>query len=117
MKISDKVKTKFNQFKKTLSFAINVDRKTFFGKVISKLIQIPVPILQAYLAKLIMDQISLGIKTGNSDAALIYKYVFFEFLILLTNSIINAWQKRTDFSYREIYHTKALFLKKFKKLV
>lgn len=99
-KITD-IKISFKQLLQSLKFAYGVDPKSFIIKGITKILQIPFPIAQAYLAKLIMDQISLGIKTEATDTLLIYQYLAIELILLIGQSIITYYQSKIDHIYRQ----------------
>ena len=71
--------------------------------ILTSLIQVllmPLPLIQAYIAKLIMDQISLKIQGQGGDVNLVLFYLFLEFLTMVLPSAINVWTTKLNNSFK-----------------
>lgn len=95
-----KVLTNTKQIIKALKFSYEANPKSFIKKAIIEALLIPIPVAQVYFAKLIMDQVSLAIKSNSHDLSLIGIYIFIEFLLIIINQSMSLWISRVNHYYR-----------------
>ncbi len=97
------IKTSFEVAKKEMILLISMESVT-----------IPIPLVQAYLAKLIMDQVSLSIKGESVNVSLVVFYLFLEFLTVILPSLIDSFKEvssnsldmKTSLFYKERFFNK-----------
>lgn len=76
----------------TIKTSMGVAKKEILLYSTIETLLIPIPLIQAYLAKLIMDQISLRLQGQGGDTNLVLFYLFLEFLTMITPPILGVFK-------------------------
>lgn len=109
-----KLKTSLGYVFQTLKMGWNIAPKEMVGQSLLKALEVPIPLVQAYLAKLIMDEVALSIKGSTGNLNNIFWYVFLEFMLIVLPKFLSLLEKRlnNEFKYKIELSYKQKFLNK-----